>query len=52
MISEEINGTRNKCMEGSANELCRTGKESIFFTEVMDLQFERKESQEFSLMKT
>lgn len=39
-------------MEGSANELCRTGKESIFFTEVMDLQFERKESQEFSLMKT
>lgn len=30
MISEEINGTRNKCTEGSANELCRIGKGSIF----------------------
>lgn len=30
MISEEINGTRNKRTEGSANELCRTGKDSIF----------------------
>lgn len=28
------------------------GKRVFFFTEVMDLQFERKESQEFSLMKT
>lgn len=34
MISEEINGTRNKCMEGSANELCRTGKDNIFLQRI------------------
>lgn len=34
MISEVINGTRNKCMEGSANELCRTGKGSIFLQKI------------------
>lgn len=30
MISEEINRTRNTCTEGSANELCRMRKDSIF----------------------
>lgn len=52
MISEEINGTRNKCTEGSANELCRTGKDSIFSRRLWVYILGERKVIEFSLMKT